>query len=77
MFRFVNDEDKNWFQRSINQLVEEELSADMAKMLLPSPHFVDFMREAPEEVFDEEGGGGLAGMEEEIQIPKIYEQVRG
>ncbi|GFR77163.1 dynein heavy chain 8, axonemal, partial [Elysia marginata] len=71
--RFINEEDKTWFQRTINQVVEEELSPDLAKMLQPSPHFVDFMREPPEEAADEEGG--ITAMEEEIQIPKIYEQI--
>ncbi|RUS82387.1 hypothetical protein EGW08_009839, partial [Elysia chlorotica] len=72
--RFINDEDKNWFQKSIQQVVNEELSPELAGLLLPSPHFVDFMREMPDEPVDEEGGG-MAAMEEEAQMPKIYEQI--
>ncbi|KAH9487618.1 Dynein heavy chain 8, axonemal, partial [Bulinus truncatus] len=76
--RFVNDEDKMWLQRIIMNVITEEIGAETAQLLLSSPHFVDFMREAKEEVaVDDEGGGapGQTGDEEVIEVPKIYEMV--
>ncbi|XP_035824314.1 dynein heavy chain 8, axonemal, partial [Aplysia californica] len=77
--RFVNEQDKMWFQKTVASVIMEEVSEDVAAFLLPLPHFVDFMREAPEEQEpdeDAEGGGGNDGEEEEeIEVPKIYEMV--
>ncbi|KAK0068726.1 dynein heavy chain 8 axonemal [Biomphalaria pfeifferi] len=74
--RFVNEEDKMWLQKTIQSVITEELGADIAQLLLPLPHFVDFMREAKEEApADEEGGGGQANEEEAVEVPKIYEIV--
>ncbi|KAK6967898.1 dynein heavy chain 8 axonemal, partial [Biomphalaria glabrata] len=75
--RFVNEEDKMWLQKTIQIVITEELGADIAQLLLPLPHFVDFMREAKEEApADEEGGAGQANEEEAVEVPKIYEIVR-
>ncbi|XP_055861319.1 dynein axonemal heavy chain 8-like isoform X4 [Biomphalaria glabrata] len=74
--RFVNEEDKMWLQKTIQIVITEELGADIAQLLLPLPHFVDFMREAKEEApADEEGGAGQANEEEAVEVPKIYEIV--
>lgn len=68
----MNEEDKAWFQKTINVVISDEISPEVAGMMVPVPHFVDFMRDPKEEVGEEEGGGA-AGAEEEIVIPKIYE----
>ncbi|BFZ18283.1 hypothetical protein BsWGS_21321 [Bradybaena similaris] len=75
--RFVNEEDKLWFQKALLAVISDEISPDVAGLMVPVPHFVDFMRDAKEEAVDEEGGGGGGGAapDEEVEVPKVYEMV--
>ena len=46
--RFTNQQDKDWFEKALKQVVEEDFDAETANMLDAEPYFVDFMRDAPE-----------------------------
>ena len=47
-------------------MATEIISPDMAELLLPKPHFVDFMRDAPEPTGEEDH-------ENEVDLPRVYE----
>lgn len=42
--RFTIEEDKEWFNLALMDLVEEHLGPEMRKKTEPTPVFVDFMR---------------------------------
>lgn len=46
--RFTNQQDKDWFEKAIKQVVEEDFDAETSGLLEAEPYFVDFMRDAPE-----------------------------
>ena len=46
--RFTNQQDKDWFEKTIKQVVEEDFDTETANMMEAEPYFVDFMRDAPE-----------------------------
>lgn len=46
--RFVNEQDSDWFMKTMKQMVEEEFGNEAAKNLHSEPYFVDFLRDAPE-----------------------------
>ena len=46
--RFVSQEDKDWFEKSIKQIAEEECGSALAQQMHVEPYFVDFLRDAPE-----------------------------
>src|ERR1700722_8916659 len=46
--RFVAQEDKDWFEKTIKLVGEEDCGAQNATMMHPEPYFVDFLRDAPE-----------------------------
>lgn len=46
--RFTNQQDKDWFEKTLKQVIEEDFDAEIASLLYPEPFFVDFMRDAPE-----------------------------
>lgn len=46
--RFTTFEDKEWFEKEISKIVEEDCGSVLAQELAAEPYFVDFMREAPE-----------------------------
>ena len=73
--RFVNASDKAWFQKTLTDVINDTVSEDVASMMLPVPHFVDYMRDAPEEEIPDDEDGP-ADEEQEILAPKIYELVR-
>ena len=46
--RFVNQQDKDWFNKALHLVIEEDLGAEYAGYLEAEPYFVDFLRDAPE-----------------------------
>lgn len=67
--RFVNQEDKDWFEKSIKQLIEEDCGANLLAAMHHEPYFVDFMRDAPEPTGEEPEGAT------DMESPKVYEQI--
>ncbi|KAK3097645.1 hypothetical protein FSP39_011696 [Pinctada imbricata] len=66
--RFVELSDKDWFEKTIKQVAEEECGAAAANDMHAEPYFVDFLREAPEPTGDEPDDADL-------EAPKIYEMI--
>ena len=46
--RFTNQQDKDWFEKTLKQVIEEDFDAETATLLDAEPYFVDFMRDPPE-----------------------------
>ena len=46
--RFTTQTDKDWFEKSIRQVAEEDCGSAAAAEMADEPYFVDFLREAPE-----------------------------
>ena len=46
--RFTNKTDKEWFEKAVRTLVEEDIGAEMVEVIQEDHYFVDFMRDAPE-----------------------------
>ena len=46
--RFINQSDKDWFEKALKQVAEEDYGDDKAALLDAEPYFVDFLRDAPE-----------------------------
>ena len=46
--RFVNQQDKDWFNKTLHKVIEEDIGAEYASYLEDEPYFVDFLRDAPE-----------------------------
>ena len=46
--RFTMIEDKEWFNKMLKGVVEEDCGAALASVLEDEPYFVDFLRDAPE-----------------------------
>ena len=46
--RFTNQADKDWFEKALKQVIEDDFGADSANVLESEPYFVDFLRDAPE-----------------------------
>ena len=67
--RFVNFDDKEWFDGAIKRVCGSEIGAEYVEKLNMEPYFVDFLRDAPEPTGDEPD-------DFEIEAPKIYETVR-
>ena len=67
----MNETDKKWFQRAVYNIISEHFSEDLANSMMTVPHFVDFMRDAPEP----DGMAEEGTEEEELVAPKIYELV--
>ena len=42
--RFINADDKGWFERCIYRVAEEELGEEIRKFVPEEPYFVDFLR---------------------------------
>ncbi|XP_066028864.1 dynein axonemal heavy chain 5 isoform X2 [Pocillopora verrucosa] len=66
--RFTNQQDKDWFEKAIKQVVEEDFDAETSGLLEAEPYFVDFMRDAPEPTGDEPEDADL-------EAPKVYEHI--
>ena len=67
--RFTNAEDKEWFDRCLSRVIEEEMGESIRERLPEEPFFVDFLRDPPEPTGDEPD-------DFEFEAPKIYEPVR-
>jgi len=65
--RFVAQEDKDWFEKTIKLVADEECSSAAAQMHA-EPYFVDFLRDAPEATGEE-------GEDVDLEAPKIYEPI--
>ena len=68
--RFINQEDRDWFDKHIHTTVYEQLGEEYEAMLPADPHWVNFMKD-PEDMLE-------AGMTEDDEIPdypNVYEQV--
>ncbi len=46
--RFISSADKEWFEKAIKVVTEEDLGHEMSSLMDPEPFFVDFLRDAPE-----------------------------
>ena len=46
--RFTNQVDKDWFEKAVRALVEEDIGAEMVEVIQEDQYFVDFFRDAPE-----------------------------
>jgi dynein heavy chain len=62
--RFITQEDVDWFDKTVLDLVKKDLGEDLAKHVASKAYFVDFMRDADDV---EEG--------QEAADPKVYELV--
>ena len=51
--RFTNAEDKEWFDRCLSRVIEEEMGESIRERLPEEPFFVDFLRDPPEPTGDE------------------------
>ncbi|XP_076449104.1 dynein axonemal heavy chain 5-like [Babylonia areolata] len=68
--RFVSFDDLNWFLKTMNRVVAEELGDNYAEMTKSFHYFVDFLRDPPEPTGDEEEDANM-----DFEAPKIYEPV--
>ena len=66
--RFTNAEDKEWFDRCLLRVLEEEQGETIVEKLPEEPYFVDFLRDPPEPTGDEPE-------DFDLEAPKIYEPV--
>lgn len=66
--RFTNVEDKNWFSERMMLISETSLGKYFDEYTDEETFFVDFLRDAPEVMGDEEG-------EISLDAPKIYEEI--
>uniref|UniRef100_H2ZXC8 AAA+ ATPase domain-containing protein n=1 Tax=Latimeria chalumnae TaxID=7897 RepID=H2ZXC8_LATCH len=66
--RFVNEDDKNWFDKSLTRVIQENVDPELIPELHPEPYFVDFLCEPPEPTGDEPEDASL-------DAPKIYELI--
>ena len=46
--RFTNPADKEWFEKAVRTVVEEDVGTEMMEGVQDDHYFVDFMRDAPE-----------------------------
>ena len=42
--RFIAEKDKEWFERSLAQVLTEEIGEEKSSLLVAEPYFVDFLR---------------------------------
>ncbi|XP_063774922.1 dynein axonemal heavy chain 8 [Pseudophryne corroboree] len=66
--RFVSQEDRVWFDKSLVQVLEENVNPVLVSEIPSNAYFVDFLRGAPEPTG--KGPGGFA-----FGAPKIYEMI--
>ncbi|ELU05307.1 hypothetical protein CAPTEDRAFT_162628 [Capitella teleta] len=66
--RFTTQEDKDWFEKTLKQVAEEECGAALTNEMMEEPYFVDFLRDAPEPTGEE-------GDDAEFEDPKVYEPI--
>eukprot|EP01135_Chromosphaera_perkinsii_P008183 Nk52_evm5s1178 gene=Nk52_evmTU5s1178 len=67
--RFTNAKDKEWFEKNMAKVVQENLENEQMDQVMKSDkYFVDFLRDAPEVTGEEEG-------DVEPEVPKVYEPI--
>ncbi|XP_076826555.1 dynein axonemal heavy chain 5 isoform X2 [Brachyhypopomus gauderio] len=68
--RFTSPEDGAWFDRTLADLVEEELGEEAREEVKPGvdAYFVDFLRDAPEATGEEPE-------DSDFNLPKVYEPI--
>ncbi|KAM6989324.1 dynein axonemal heavy chain 8-like [Tautogolabrus adspersus] len=66
--RFICTEDREWFEKAINSVIQERVDTSLVQEVHPEPFFVDFLRDAPEPTGEEEDDACF-------DAPKIYEIV--
>ncbi|KAI8792083.1 dynein heavy chain 5, axonemal [Biomphalaria glabrata] len=66
--RFTETTDKEWFEKMIKQIAEEDCGGAMASAMDAEPYFVDFLRDAPEPTGEE-------AEDADLEAPKIYEPI--
>ncbi|MGH0152444.1 UNVERIFIED_CONTAM: hypothetical protein FKN15_022452 [Acipenser sinensis] len=66
--RFVSEEDKVWFEKSIIRVVQEHVDPQLVDHLHPEPYFVDFLKDAPEATGEEPEDSSF-------EAPKVYELI--
>ena len=64
--RFTTENDKKWFDTVLVDIVEHNLTPELADVAQETKYFVDFMRDAPEPTGDE-------GNDADLESPKVYE----
>ena len=42
--RFTSEKDIDWFQKTLHQVIQEEINEETSKMIHEEPYFVDFLR---------------------------------
>ncbi|CAF3386329.1 unnamed protein product [Rotaria sp. Silwood1] len=66
--RFVAQEDKDWFEKTLKLVADEECGQQPSSAMQPEPYFVDFLRDAPEATGEE-------GEDTDLEAPKVYELI--
>ncbi|EDO35603.1 predicted protein [Nematostella vectensis] len=66
--RFTNQQDKDWFEKTMKRVIVDELGEDYQPMIDATAYFVDFLRDAPEATGDEPEDA-------DFETPKIYEPI--
>ncbi|XP_069769393.1 dynein axonemal heavy chain 5 isoform X2 [Narcine bancroftii] len=66
--RFTNQQDKDWFDATINKIASEDHGDVILANIQKETYFVDFLRDAPEATGDESD-------DMELETPKIYEPI--
>ena len=46
--RFVDQQDIDWFEKTVKSVIDDDFGGEFSAMLHAEPYFVDFMRDAPE-----------------------------
>ena len=63
--RFVDQTDRDWFDATLENLVQEAFGEDLKNQMKSEPYYVDFLREAPEPTGEEPD-------DFDFSAPKVY-----
>ena len=66
IFRFVSDNDKEWFNTELLRLIDSNMGQESLAIAKETKMFVDFMRDAPEPTGEEDH-------ETEVDLPRVCE----
>ena len=50
--RFTNKPDKDWFEKALTNVIEDDYGSEALSLVDSEPYFVDFLRDAPEPTGD-------------------------
>lgn len=67
-FRFVNKEDKEWFEKALRGIIRRRLPREADHYTMETPYFVNFLREPPDATGDEPD-------DFVFEAPKTYEEI--